>query len=128
MQPAESSLMEFSRQTRNSPLPVCHLLDEGCYKTEERRLTFFLLEGVRHDGICSGIQVFWKRRPSSAVPKVSEMNRPKQDQELTTAECVWQFLESEISTYSRSLCFWSYIEIPHSQRGEKGSDLVHSIN
>lgn len=29
MQPAELNLMEFSTHTRNSPLPVCHLLDDG---------------------------------------------------------------------------------------------------
>lgn len=50
----------FSKNAFHTHL-FCHLtLKHKIIKHSEKNLTFFLLEGVRHDGICS--ERFWKQR------------------------------------------------------------------
>lgn len=46
-----------------------------CQETQQRHLTFFLLEGVRHDGICSGNQDAVSSLKFKAVSPVQEFRK-----------------------------------------------------
>lgn len=54
MQPAELNLMEFSTHTRNSPLPGCHLLDDGSVtSTKHEDIKYIIFKNLL---TCTGLQ------------------------------------------------------------------------
>lgn len=53
MQPAESNLKEFSMHTRNIPLSVCHLLDDGSVASAKHQHWYTLLAPTtNHHIVC----------------------------------------------------------------------------
>lgn len=76
MQPAESNSMEFSTHTRNSPMPVCHLLDDGSVTStkHENVVIATILTNLHNLSVCSVFLVSLTRPglQNAGVPRAHE--------------------------------------------------------